>query len=77
MDNTANITVASQSVTGSLYASIKSECDAAGIPLSILCREAGIDRSIIERWKKKDPKTIQIVNSLRDAMERLKSKHNE
>lgn len=77
MSNTGKITGNSRPVTGSLYASLKSECDAAGIQLGTVCREAGIDRSIMERWKKKDPKTIQVVNALRDALERLKSNHNE
>lgn len=77
MENTENITNTSQPVTGTLYSSLKAECDAAGIPLGTVCREAGIDRSLMERWKKKDPKTIEVLNSLRDALERLKSKHNE
>lgn len=77
MENTGNITSSTQKVTGTLYASLKAECEQAGLQLGTVCREAGVDRSLMERWKKKDPKTIEVLNSLREAIERLKSKHNE
>lgn len=63
----------SQDITQNTYSSLKAECEEAGISLSQLCREADVDRSVIERWKNKDPKSIEILNSLREALERLKS----
>lgn len=66
MDNTQNI-------TENTYSSLKSECDSLGISISQLCREADVDRSVVERWKSKDPKSIEILNSLKGALERIKN----
>jgi transcriptional regulator with XRE-family HTH domain len=66
----------SVNITQSTYSSLKSECEAAGISLSQLCREADVDRSVVERWKEKDPKSIQTLNTLREALERIKSHVN-
>jgi precorrin-6x reductase len=65
MDNT-------QDITKNTYASLKEECDAHGISLNRLCREAGVERSVFQRWKAKDPTSIQRLNSLKEALERLK-----
>lgn len=77
MENTQEITSNTQEVTGTLYASLKAECDAAGLKLGTVCRVAGIDRSLMERWKKKDPKTIEVANLLRDTINKLKNQTNE
>jgi transcriptional regulator with XRE-family HTH domain len=73
MENTGNI-------TGATYQSLKEQCEEVGISMSRLCREAGVDRGTIERWKHKDPNTIEILNALKDVLDRkrkqLKS-HNE
>lgn len=77
MANTGNITTNTQEVTGTLYASLKAECDAAGLKIGTVCRFANVDRSIVQKWKYEDPKTIKIVNALREAIEKLKSQTHE
>ncbi len=44
--------------------SLKARCAAAGTNITEVCREAGVSRSTIERWKQKPPKSLQILNSL-------------
>jgi len=59
------------------YESIKSRCDEAGIKISAVCRKAGVDRSVLERWKPSDPKSIQNLNAFNDAIDELiKEKEN-
>lgn len=63
-----------------IYDQLKKRCAAAGIDLTQLCNEAVVDRSILERWKQKDPKTVQILNQLDKALvkfEKLVSKRND
>jgi len=52
-----------------IYGSLKAMCEEAGTDLTQVCREAGIDRSIPERWKDKNPKTLEIVVKLIQAIE--------
>ena len=70
MENTENI-------TGATYQYLKQECDQVGISMSRLCREAGVDRGTIERWKHKDPNTIEILNALKDVLERKRKQMNK
>lgn len=43
---------------------LKRRCEAAGTNLTEVCSEAGVDRSIPERWKNKEPKSLEILASL-------------
>lgn len=52
---------------------LKSECEKLGVSLSEVCRRAGVDRSVIERWKKKEPKTVQILRRLEEAITDIKT----
>lgn len=79
MENTGNtqeVTETSSNVTGNTYSSLKSECDKLGISVSKLCREAQIDRSVLERWRKKEPQTLKIYNALQQALLRIQSPSN-
>lgn len=66
----------SQNITGSTYIYLKQQCDEVGISLTQLCREAGVERSTIERWKQKDPNTIEILNNLKAVLESKKQQIN-
>ena len=44
----------------------KMETDArlAGLNLTTICKEAGISRATPDRWKKRPPKTVEIVTQM-------------
>lgn len=52
-----------------IVTSLKIRCAKAGISLSKLCNEAGIDRSVVERWKKEEPKTLQTLRKLESTLQ--------
>ncbi|MBL4616756.1 MAG: hypothetical protein JKY46_03595 [Robiginitomaculum sp.] len=66
-----------ESKNGKAYQTIKKRCDDLGVKLSFICREAGVDRSILERWKSEDPKTIKTLNSINDVIEKLEQEKSE
>lgn len=51
-------------------------CEEAGTNLTEACREADIDRSTVERWKEKEPKTVEIISQL-EAVIAEKKKANK
>jgi hypothetical protein len=51
---------------------LKQECQAAGTNLSAVCKLKKIDRSILERWKLKEPRSLQILNSIRNGIKEIK-----
>ena len=59
---------------GKTYQEIKNRCESLNVSISLVCREAGVDRSIIERWKSKDPKSIDTLNAINKAFEKLEKK---
>lgn len=67
-----NVTINTSGLPNDIYSSLKSECDSLGISISKLCREAEVDRSVLERWRRSDPKSIKTYNALLDALEKLK-----
>lgn len=71
-----SVTTSSDTSRNDTYWSLKKRCDQNGISLSELCREAGIDRSILERWKIKNPKSIEMHNALLEALSRIESRNN-
>lgn len=56
----------------SIYEEIKKECKEAGVSVSQLCRDAGVDRFTIERWKK-TPKSIETLMKLKKTLKTYKS----
>jgi predicted transcriptional regulator len=67
-----NVTNVASAIPNDIYSSLKSECDSLGISISKLCREADVDRSVLERWRRSDPKSIKTYNALLEALEKLK-----
>lgn len=51
-----------------LITALKTRCAAAGTNITEICREAGVSRSVIERWKTKPPKSLSILNALEGAL---------
>jgi transcriptional regulator with XRE-family HTH domain len=49
--------------------SLKTDCEAVGISLRALCKEAGVDKSIISRWAKDEPLTIRNLRKLQAVID--------
>ena len=61
----------------STYERLKEAAEAAGSTLSEVCRKANVDRSVIERWKVKEPKTIGTLNALHKAIKEVADKNGK
>jgi len=66
----------SDSKKSSAYAEIEKRAKHIGVKLSEVCRKAGVDRSILERWKKEDPKSITTLNALNNALDEIEAENN-
>ena len=66
----------SDSNKSSAYADIEKRAKQIGVKLSEVCRKAGVDRSILERWKKEDPKSITTFNALNAALDEIEAESN-
>lgn len=51
---------------------IEGDAKASGINMTVVCREAGISRATPDRWRRKLPKTIEII----DKMEKVVAEHD-
>lgn len=58
-----------------VFKDLQTRCAQAGTNLRKACIEANVDRSIVERWKTKTPKSFEIYNKLTAAIDKL-SKEN-
>lgn len=47
---------------------IEGRAKACGLTLTDLCRESGIARATPDRWRKRPPKSIQLVDKLEDVV---------
>ena len=72
MSNTEKVTETTSKFTRNVFDSLSQACTEAGIPLQHVCREAGVDRSVVEKWKKGDPKSVRTIDALTEALEKLK-----
>lgn len=59
-----------------VYEEIKKQCDELGISISSICKEAQVDRQLVERWKKGDPKSIEIYKKLKEVLTKKKQIQN-
>lgn len=50
---------------------IEADARACGLNWTSICKEAGLSRATPDRWRKKTPKTIEIV----DRMEEIIAQH--
>jgi transposase-like protein len=56
-------------VMTSIYSTLLEAATAAGTNLSEVCREAGVNRSTVELWKRRQPKTLEIIDSMFKVIE--------
>jgi lambda repressor-like predicted transcriptional regulator len=78
MEKSLNTTQSSQGVTdvhGTTYDILRNRCKAAGISLTKLCKEAGVNRSVLEDWKRSEPKTLRILQAFEAVLSRIESNH--
>lgn len=66
----------SPNITGTTYQHLKQQCEAVGISLTQLCREAGVERSTVERWKHRDPKSIEMLKEFNAIIEAKRKQIN-
>lgn len=57
-----------------IYDSLNSACLEAGTTITDVCRKINISRSTPEVWKKKNPKSLQIVGLILAEVEKAKQK---
>lgn len=48
---------------------IAQDAQAAGINLTVVCKGAGISRATPDRWRRKLPKTIEIIDKMESVVE--------
>lgn len=53
-------------------AEIEQEANACGLNWTSLCKEAGLSRATPDRWRKKIPKTIEVVTKMQEIIARHK-----
>lgn len=49
---------------------LKARCAAIGTNITQMCKNAHVPRQTIERWKVKEPKTIQLLRRVEEAIEK-------
>jgi hypothetical protein len=42
---------------------------AKGVPLTVACEKAGVEFSTVARWRKKKPRTIEIIEQVLKAID--------
>ena len=58
-----------------IFKELEEKCKEAGTTITELCREAELDRTVIQKWKKKTPKSIEMLKKMEFALETIKNKH--
>lgn len=56
---------------------LKKRAQAAGTNITALCRESGVSRTTPERWEKRVPKSIEIVDLMYEALVKIEKAHEE
>lgn len=52
---------------------IEEEAKECGLNWTSICKEAGLSRATPDRWKKKTPKTIEVVTKMQQIVARHKA----
>lgn len=66
-------TDSSPKVTGVTYRYLQTRCAAAGVSLTKVCEAAGIVLPQIQKWREKDPKSIETLRKLEAVLEQKES----
>lgn len=72
-ESSSDVTERTEEIHNDTYNSLVVGCAHAGISIARLCREADVDRSVLVRWKREEPKSIRTYLKLKETLERLKS----
>jgi len=54
-------------------AKIEADAKSIGLNWTSICKEAGLSRATPDRWKKRVPKTIEVVTKMEEIVERHKA----
>lgn len=73
MESTEKVTEVTPKDTGTTYQKLRERCDKLGIPMNRMFMEAKVNRTVVDRWKTKEPKTLEIHGKLLDALERIEN----
>jgi hypothetical protein len=60
-----------------IFKELEEKCKAANTTITELCREAGLDRTVIQKWKKKTPKSIEMLKKMEFALEFIKNNNSD
>jgi hypothetical protein len=63
-------------ITENLSTSLEVECAKAGTNFTEVCKDAGINRSTVQRWKDKEPKTFIEIRKILQAIHNRRAKKN-
>lgn len=57
--------------------SLKIKCAEAGTNLTKACKATGVNRSMIDRWQKKEPKSFQNLRKIEKFIEDQKQRNSK
>ena len=57
------------------FFSLKQKCAEAGTNLTEVCKIAGVNRSMLSRWRQREPKTLEIIGKLEAAIEKIRNEN--
>lgn len=60
--------------TTNIVLTLKAKCAAIGTNITQVCKEAGVPRQTIERWKVEEPKTIKLLRQIEETIEKMAAK---
>lgn len=61
--------------TTNIVLTLKAKCAAIGTNITQICKDAGVPRQTVERWKVEEPKTIVLLRKIEEAIEERARKH--
>lgn len=59
------------------YEKLQQKCKEVKISLSEACRLAGVDRKSIQRWSKRNPKSVTILRQLEEVISQKTINQNQ
>lgn len=61
-------------ITENLATSLELECTRAGTNFTEICKDAGVHRSTVQRWKDQEPKTFLEIRKIMQAIHARRQK---
>lgn len=72
--NNTDIQQMNLDVMENLSTSLEVECAKAGTNFTEVCKEAGVNRSTLQRWKSQEPKTFIEIRKILTAIHNRRAK---